>query len=190
MKQAMYHCASCKRTFIAEEPSPTAITQDVLCPGCKQVETQFLQGLDEQFPQRLVIAPTVRVGVAALVRRGSYMLMGLRKGSHGAGTWSFPGGHLEPHETVRLAASRELLEETGIVIPPAGFEKLTFTDDVFVVEQKHYITLYVSATCPEGVEPRLREPETCERWEWVRPWPTPLFLPIQNLLVGGFTFPV
>ena len=57
-----------------------------------------------------------RVGVAVIVRRKGHVLMGLRKGSHGAGTWSFPGGHLETGETVTMCAARELLEETGVKI--------------------------------------------------------------------------
>jgi len=35
-----------------------------------------------------------------------------------AGRWNFPGGKLEDHESARIAASRELYEETGLAIPP------------------------------------------------------------------------
>ena len=33
-----------------------------------------------------------------------------------AGTWSLPSGRAEPGETVRTAAEREVLEETGLVV--------------------------------------------------------------------------
>jgi len=113
------------------------------------------------------------------------ILMGKRKGSHGAGTWSFPGGHLEWNETAGSCAARELLEETGIRIDPLTFKKLTFTNDVFSVESKHYITLYMEAPW-NGEEPRVLEPGKCDRWAWFAVPPEPLFLPVENLLADGF----
>ena len=114
------------------------------------------------------------------------ILMHERKGSHGAGTWSFPGGHIDPGESPTEAASRELEEETGLIVPPSGMTALTFTEDVFGVEGKRYITLYVEAVHPGG-EPRVMEPDKCVAWKWVVPghWPGELFLPIQNLLKQG-----
>ena len=41
----------------------------------------------------------VIVGVAVLVRRGEQVLLTHRKGSHGAGTWAPPGGHLDMGES-------------------------------------------------------------------------------------------
>ncbi|WP_413777060.1 NUDIX domain-containing protein, partial [Streptococcus pneumoniae] len=42
-----------------------------------------------------------KVGVAIIARRpDGCILMGRRKGSHGAGTHSVPGGHLEPGEDI------------------------------------------------------------------------------------------
>ena len=137
----------------------------------------------------LIDSTHVRVGVAVLLRQGDAALMGLRKGSHGAGTWSFPGGHLEPGETVTECGARELREETGIEIDPARMHKITFTNDVFKAEGKHYVTLYVGvgAEASPGAVARLMEPGKCEEWRW---WSEPpphekLFLPIRNLLRDG-----
>ena len=36
-----------------------------------------------------------RVGVGCIVRRGSQLLLVRRRGAHGSGTWSTPGGNLD-----------------------------------------------------------------------------------------------
>ena len=135
---------------------------------------------------------SVRVGVAAIVRYGDNVLMGRRKGSHGSGTWSFPGGHLEEKESVFKCASREVQEETGLVIRPTAWEKLTFTNDVFEADKKHYVTLYVETrwnTERDGLpEPKVMEPDKCDIWNWFAKAPasSALFLPVRNLIADGF----
>lgn len=129
--------------------------------------------------------PLLRVGVAALLWRSGKVLMHQRQGSHGAGTWSFPGGHLDDEESPREALSREVAEETGLRIEPKMFTPTTYTADVFEVEGKRYITLYLKAPCPTEIgEPVVMEPDKCVEWRWVTPgeWPGELFLPIKNLL--------
>ena len=140
----------------------------------------------------------VQVGVASLIWRPTplirgrrptrrQVLMGRRKGSHGAGTWAFPGGKPELYETVADAAAREDEEETGLRIAPARFRKVTFTNDVFVSDGKHFVTLYVEARwLPSDGEPRVMEPEKCEEWRWFEETPSPLFLPVENLMKDGF----
>jgi 8-oxo-dGTP diphosphatase len=89
-----------------------------------------------------------RVGVGVIVLHNGLVLLGKRIGSHGAGTWAPPGGHLEFRESVEQCASREVLEETGLHIESVA--PGPFTNDVFAPENKHYVTLFVVATSTSG----------------------------------------
>jgi 8-oxo-dGTP diphosphatase len=56
--------------------------------------------------------PCVCVGAVA-IDDGSLLL--IRRGNEpGRGTWSVPGGRMEPGETIQEAVVRELREETGV----------------------------------------------------------------------------
>jgi 8-oxo-dGTP diphosphatase len=50
---------------------------------------------------------------AAIFRDGEVLLIKRAKGTL-AGFWSLPGGHIEPGETARAAALREVREETSV----------------------------------------------------------------------------
>ena len=126
------------------------------------------------------------IGVAAIVIKDNKVLLGKRKNAHGAGTWAFPGGHLEYKESIEECAKREVFEETGIHIK--NIRRGTFTNDIFRKDQKHYVTLFVISEYDEG-DLELKEPEKCEKWDWFL-WnelPEPRFLPLKNLLKQGFT---
>ena len=127
-----------------------------------------------------IIKQRPKVGVGIGVLRNGHVLLGKRKGSHGSGCWSFPGGHLEFGETVEECARRELLEETGLRARSCLLGP--WTSDV-IEGTKHYITLFVFVDQFEG-EPQLTEPDKCEGWQWVA-WdelPLPLFEPIPSLI--------
>ena len=110
--------------------------------------------------------------------------MGLRKGSHAANCWGYPGGHLEHGESWADCARREVAEECGLTIsePQLGF----VTNDIFP-DGKHYITLLMVSDWISG-EPQILEPDKMEGWIWTG-WtdmPEPLMLTIRNAKAGGF----
>mgnify|MGYP003394911621 FL=1 len=126
-----------------------------------------------------------KVGIGVCVIKDGKILFGKRKNAHGQGSWCFPGGHLEFNETWEECAVRETLEETGLKIKNIRFA--TATNDIFPMENKHYITIFMIADYDSG-ELRIMEPEKCERWDWFD-WsspPQPLFIPQQNLLKSGY----
>jgi 8-oxo-dGTP diphosphatase len=128
------------------------------------------------------------IGVAVIVIKEGRVLLGKRKNAHGSGTWAFPGGHLEFNESIKECARREVAEETGIQIKNLRYGP--YSNDIFVGENKHYVTLFVIADYDAGT-PLVKEPHKCENWAWV-PWPPdvhPCFLPIKNLLKLDFKLP-
>ena len=122
----------------------------------------------------------VRVWVAAIVYHNWRVLLWKRKSKHWVWKFWFPWWHLEMWETREACAKRETMEEAWIEISDCTL--LWVTNDVFS-EKKHYITIFIKAEYKSG-EVKTMEPEKCEYREWVETnnLPTPLFLPILNLL--------
>jgi 8-oxo-dGTP diphosphatase len=128
---------------------------------------------------------SVQVGIGVLIIRDAKVLLGHRIGAHGANTWGLPGGHLDFGETFEECAAREVKEETNLDI--SGLKCVAVTNDLFIEEGKHYVTLFIQAEHFEG-ELKLNEPNKCLAWQWFD-WhalPTPLFTSLANLKKQGF----
>jgi len=126
-----------------------------------------------------------KVGVGVIVLKDGKILFGKRKNTHWNGSWGAIGGHLEFNESWEECAMRETLEETGLYIKNIKF--VTATNDIFPVEHKHYITIFMTAEYESG-ELQIMEPEKFEEWSWLD-WsnlPSPLFMSLQNLIKLGF----
>jgi len=84
----------------------------------------------------------VAVGVV-LNGQGRVLISKRHADSHQGGLWEFPGGKVEPGETVELALARELHEELGIDIGPVrplmsihhDYDDKSVHLDVWVVEE-------------------------------------------------------
>ncbi len=120
--------------------------------------------------------PKVGVGVACFVWKDGKFLMQQRAGSHGAGTWAVPGGHLEFGESWQQAAVREVTEETGLTISSPEF--LATTNDIVIDKGRHHITIWMTSNWLSG-EPHITEPDKCTAQGWfdLGSLPSPLFEP-------------
>jgi 8-oxo-dGTP diphosphatase len=103
-----------------------------------------------------------RVGVGVMIVKNGSVLLGKRKGAHGAGEYAFPGGHLEHMESFERCARRETLEECGIEIEHIRFQ---FVANVRVYAPQHYVHVGLLADWKSGT-PEVLEPEASEAWEW------------------------
>jgi len=126
-----------------------------------------------------------RVGVGVIIRKDKKILLLKRKNAHGDGDWAFIGGHLEFGESVEECARREVKEECGLELGKISLGP--YTNDIFIKEDKHYLTVFAIADHSSG-EPVNLEPEKCEELRWFS-WdqlPENLFVPVRNLKQTGF----
>ena len=127
----------------------------------------------------------VRVGVGIIIHRGDDILLIRRSSSHGSGTWSTPGGHIDPGESLEECATREAIEETGVQVQNVRFRAVT--NDVFEGEGRHYLTVWMEGDYQSGEASVAADYELTEVG-WF-PWddfPEPLFLPLRNLREGRY----
>ena len=114
-----------------------------------------------------------RVGVGVMVMKHGEVLLGRRRGSHGAGEYAWPGGHLEAGERLAECAAREVAEETGMQIGAIRFLRVLNT---LHYAPRHYLDIALIAEWAGG-EPEVREPDKVDGWAWyaLDALPSPLF---------------
>jgi 8-oxo-dGTP diphosphatase len=120
------------------------------------------------------------VGISVLVVKRGRLLLGKRRGSHGAGEYACPGGHLEQLESFQDCAAREVLEETGLLIETPRFLRVL---NATQYAPKHYVDLAFVAEWKAG-DPEVREPDKVDRWDWyaLSALPSPLFAMLPSAI--------
>jgi ADP-ribose pyrophosphatase len=100
-----------------------------------------------------------------VVFRGDEVLLVLRGRAPSRGVWAVPGGSVRLGETLREAAEREVLEETGVVVRARdvvhAFDVIERDTDGAL--RHHYIVVDVTADWIAG-EPRAGDDALDARW--------------------------
>lgn len=109
-----------------------------------------------------------------MIMKNGQVLLGQRKNAHGAGEYSFAGGHLEYMESFEECAVRETKEECGLEITNIRFQLLA---NLKVYAPKHYVHIGLVAEWLKG-EPQVLEPDRMVDWQWydLDNLPQPIFL--------------
>ncbi|XP_041359083.1 nucleotide triphosphate diphosphatase NUDT15-like [Gigantopelta aegis] len=127
------------------------------------------------------------VGVGVFVTSEHHpncVLLGIRKGSSGAGLYALPGGHQENGETWEECAIRETQEETGLLL------KNVHVVHIFHEHGKNEVSMQGEVDVNYREEPQTLEPHKCEGWVW-RDWNDfppheQLFYPLRLLREENF----
>jgi 8-oxo-dGTP diphosphatase len=93
-----------------------------------------------------------RAAASAAIFRGDRILIAERGGGPRKGYWSLPGGKIEPGETAADAATREIMEETGLQVDLLG---LLDVHDVIQADdegniQHHFVICVYFGRCGPG----------------------------------------
>ena len=82
------------------------------------------------------------------------------------GRWALPGGHVDPGETSRAAAARELAEEAGVYAAPEELDQVGVFDQPDRDPRGRYVTVAYHLTVIPGTTVEAGDDATNAQW-----WP-------------------
>lgn len=105
----------------------------------------------------------IPVGVHVVLEQADTVLLMRRAGTgFFDGQYSLPGGHVEPGESIRQTACREMWEEVGVALGPAD---LSYMGVVHRLSDSNRIDFFLRAVGWRGV-PEIREHHKCDHLAW------------------------
>lgn len=109
---------------------------------------------------------TIRLTADVVLISDGHILLIERGWNPYKGMWALPGGHVDPGETDRTAAARELAEETGITVTATKLRQVGPFTAPGRDPRGRYITIAYTTTLPNLVQPAAGDDATAARW-----WP-------------------
>ncbi|MGI5356141.1 NUDIX domain-containing protein [Streptomyces sp. CA-252508] len=82
------------------------------------------------------------------------------------GAWALPGGHVDPGETSRIAAARELAEEAGVYVMPEELNQVAVFDAPGRDPRGRYVTVAYHLTVIPGTPIQAGDDAINAQW-----WP-------------------
>jgi ADP-ribose pyrophosphatase YjhB (NUDIX family) len=107
---------------------------------------------------------TLRYTADVVCMRGDHVLTIERGWPPHQGQFALPGGHVDPGETSRAAAARELLEETGLQVDAAELTLVGVYDTPDRDPRGRYVTVAYLATVPAGTTAQAGDDAVAVRW--------------------------
>jgi ADP-ribose pyrophosphatase len=167
---------------VGDSSSPDLVTLHCTI-NRREADPDFIESIDQfldagaagvaaGFSGVVVAMPTAPVmptlGVGAVVRQDERVLLVRRGMPPAQGEWAIPGGRVHPGESLKMAAEREILEETGLRIEAGEvvFQFELIERDAAGQLRFHYVVLDLAA---EWLGGQLQAGDDAAEARWVSP---------------------
>ena len=142
----------------------------MFCPQCGQPSLQTVQ-VQREF--RCVCGfhffLNVALGVAAIIQCGEHILVTRRAGDPGKGMLDFPGGFVEPAESMAQGLCRELAEELGLVVTPDALRWIGSAPNIYPYDGVTYHTCDGYFHLQLATRPALTSMDDVASFAWLLP---------------------